>query len=150
MEDKRIITGIDVGTTKIAVVIAECTMEKNQIRILGVGEAPSNGLKKGVIVNMEETIESLSLALSEAENQADIAIDQAFVGITGDHIRGINYSGVITISKGRNHHPVGHIDRLYIFQHFLSLQIVFISKYQHVIRWAKRKIYCLHHHGISG
>jgi len=105
MVNKQIITGIDIGTTKIAVVIAECTEE--EIRILGVGEAPSNGLKKGVVVNMYHTVESLSTALSEAESQADIEVDQAFVGITGDHIRGINYSGVITISKGRNRQPVG-------------------------------------------
>ena len=107
MENKQIITGIDIGTTKIAVIIAECTGEDNQIRILGVGEAPSDGLKKGVVVNMKQTVESLSTALAEAENQADINVDQAFVGITGDHIRGINYSGVITISKGRNRQPVG-------------------------------------------
>ncbi len=107
MENKQIITGIDIGTTKIAVIIAECTGEDNQIRILGVGEAPSAGLKKGVVVNMNQTVESLSTALAEAENQADINVDQAFVGITGDHIRGINYSGVITISKGRNRQPVG-------------------------------------------
>ena len=49
IENKRIITGIDIGTTKIAVVIAECILEKNQIRILGVGEAPSYGLKKGIV-----------------------------------------------------------------------------------------------------
>jgi cell division protein FtsA len=105
--NKQIITGIDIGTTKIAVVIAECTMEDKQIRILGVGEAPSSGLKKGVVVNMEQTVESLSTAITEAENQADIEVEKAFVGITGDHIRGINYSGVITISKGQNRQPEG-------------------------------------------
>jgi cell division protein FtsA len=107
MEEKQIITGIDIGTTKIAVVIAECTGEENQIRILGVGESPSNGLKKGVVVNMNSTVESLSMALAEAEKQSDVEVHQAFVGITGEHIRGINYSGVITISKGRNRQPVG-------------------------------------------
>jgi len=106
MGNKQIITGIDIGTTKIAVVIAECSEENNQIRILGVGETPSKGLKKGIVVNMDQTVQSLTTALTEAENQADIEVDQAFVGITGDHIRGINYSGVITISKGRNRHTV--------------------------------------------
>jgi len=107
MDNKQIITGIDIGTTKIAVLIAECSEEDDQIRILGVGESPSKGLKKGVVVNMNQTVDSLLTALSEAEKQADIQVNQAFVGITGDHIRGINYSGVITISKGRNRHPVG-------------------------------------------
>ena len=103
--NKQIITGIDIGTTKIAVVIAECI--EDEYCVLGFGEAPSNGLKKGIVVDMDQTIESLTTALSEAEKQADFEIEEAFVGITGDHIKGINYSGVITISKNRNHQPLG-------------------------------------------
>ena len=137
MENKQIITGIDIGTTKIAVVIAECTEKKNQIRILGVGESPSNGLKKGVVVNMDQTVESLSDALSEAENQADIEVEQAFVGITGDHIRGINYSGVITISKGKNRHPVGQEitqdDILRVLDHAQSINLSPDRRILHVL-----------------
>ena len=107
MEEKQIISGIDIGTTKIAVVIAEWNKVKNKIDILGVGETPSNGLKKGIIVNMNQTVDSLTQALLIAERQADIEVENAFVGITGDHIRGINYSGVITVSKGSNRQPVG-------------------------------------------
>ena len=107
MEEKQIISGIDIGTTKIAVVIAEWDNAENTIDILGVGEASSNGLKKGIVVNMNKTVASLTQALSTAELQADIEVDSAFVGITGDHIRGINYSGVITVSKGSNRQPVG-------------------------------------------
>ncbi len=106
-ENKQIISGIDIGTTKIAVVIAEWIKDEKTINILGVGEAPSHGLKKGIVVNMNQTVESLTSALSEAELQADIEVDSAFVGITGDHIRGINYSGVITVSKNSNRQPVG-------------------------------------------
>ena len=98
MEEKQIICGIDIGTTKIAAVISEWDKVNNTIDILGVGEAASNGLKKGIIVNMNQTVDSLSQALLIAERQADIEVDSAFVGITGDHIRGINYSGVITVS----------------------------------------------------
>ena len=107
MEENQIISGIDIGTTKIAVVIAEWDKTENKIDILGVGEASSNGLKKGIVVNMNQTVDSLTQALSTAERQADIEVDSAFVGITGDHIRGINYSGVITVSKGSNRQPVG-------------------------------------------
>ena len=107
MEEKQIISGIDIGTTKIAVVISEWVKSEDQITILGVGEAPSQGLKKGIVVNMNQTVESLASALSTAERQADVEVDSAFVGITGDHIRGINYSGVITVSKGSNRQPVG-------------------------------------------
>jgi len=107
VEEKQIISGIDIGTTKIAVVIAEWNKSDNSINILGVGEAPSDGLKKGIVVNMNKTVNSLTQALSMAERQADVEVNGAFVGITGDHIRGINYSGVITVSKGSNRQPVG-------------------------------------------
>ena len=107
MEQKQIISGIDVGTTKIAVVIAEWNKETNQLNILGVGEAPSIGLKKGIVVNMNETVSSLNTALRIAEKQADIEVETVFVGITGEHIKGINYSGVITISKTNNRQAMG-------------------------------------------
>ena len=135
MENKKIITGIDIGTTKIAVVIAECN--KDNIHILGFGTAPSNGLKKGVIVNMGATIESLTIALNEAEKQADIEVDQAFVGITGDHIKGINYSGVVTMSKGNNNHAVGQeitqndIDR--VLDHAKSINLSPDRRILHVL-----------------
>ncbi|SVD07276.1 uncharacterized protein METZ01_LOCUS360130, partial [marine metagenome] len=89
------------------VVIAEWIKPENKINILGVGETPSQGLKKGIVVNMNQTVESLTAALIEAERQADIEVSNAFVGITGDHIRGINYSGVITITKNSNRQPIG-------------------------------------------
>tara|TARA_Y100000590_G_scaffold460583_1_gene620217 strand:+ start:1087 stop:2325 length:1239 start_codon:yes stop_codon:yes gene_type:complete len=135
MENKKIITGIDIGTTKIAVVIAECTMEN--IHILGFGTAPSNGLKKGVIVNMSTTIESLTKALNEAEKQADIEISEAFVGITGDHIKGINYSGVVTMNKRNNHHAIGQeitqndIDR--VLDHAKSINLSPDRRILHVL-----------------
>jgi len=107
LETKQIICGIDIGTTKIAVVIAEWLKSDDSINILGVGEAPSKGLKKGIVVNMNQTVDSLTKALTDAEKQADIEVEGAFVGITGDHIKGINYSGVITVSKGSNRQPIG-------------------------------------------
>ena len=106
-DTSKIISGIDIGSTKIAVVIAEWFQNENKINILGVGESPSYGLKKGIVINMDQTIDSLSKAILEAEKQADIEIESAFVGITGDHIKGINYSGVITISKNNQRHPAG-------------------------------------------
>ncbi len=107
MEDKKIISGIDIGTTKIAVVIAEWNKKNDEISILGVGESPSYGLKKGIVVNMDQTVKSINEAISLAEKQADIEVNSAFVGITGDHIKGINYSGVITISKTNNRQAMG-------------------------------------------
>jgi cell division protein FtsA len=105
-EEKRIITGIDIGTTKIAVVIAEWS-NKDEMKIMGVGKSASNGLKRGVVVNISETVESISAAIHEAEKQADYEVTEALIGITGDHVRGINYSGVITVNKNNNRQPVG-------------------------------------------
>jgi cell division protein FtsA len=107
LENKQIICGIDVGTTKIAIVIAEWNEISNKIDVLGVGESPSQGLKKGIVVNMSDTVNSINDALSLAEKQADVEVSSAFVGITGDHIKGINYSGVITISKANNRQAMG-------------------------------------------
>ncbi|MBC8311034.1 MAG: cell division protein FtsA [Candidatus Marinimicrobia bacterium] len=105
-DEKRIITGIDIGTTKIAVVIAEWS-NKDEMKIMGVGKSPSIGLKRGVVVNISETVQSISDAIHEAEKQADHQVTEALVGITGDHVRGINYSGVITVNKNNNRQPVG-------------------------------------------
>ena len=80
VENKQIISGIDIGTTKIAVVIAEWLQPENTINILGVGEAPSHGLKKGIVVNMNQTVASLTTALLEAERQADIEVESWFSG----------------------------------------------------------------------
>ena len=105
-DEKRIITGIDIGTTKIAVVIAEWS-NKDEIKIMGVGKSPSIGLKRGVVINIAETVDSISAAIHEAEKQADHEVTEALVGITGDHVRGINYSGVITVNKNNNRQPMG-------------------------------------------
>jgi cell division protein FtsA len=105
-DEKRIITGIDIGTTKIAVVIAEWS-NNDEMKIMGVGKSPSIGLKRGVVVNIVETVESISAAIHEAEKQADHEVREALVGITGEHVRGINYSGVITVNKNNNRQPMG-------------------------------------------
>ncbi len=97
-EQKTIITGIDVGTTKIAVIIAEYDNEK--ITILGDGITPSFGLNKGEVVDIPKTRESLKRAIEEAENKADCKVDSAFIGITGEHINGMNYSGVVVVDQG--------------------------------------------------
>ena len=97
MKENKIITSIDVGTTKIAVVIAE--KKNNSLNILGVGEEESNGLDKGIVVNIKNTVKSIKKALSLAEEQADHEIESVYVGLTGENIKGINCSGAITISN---------------------------------------------------
>ncbi|NQU66801.1 MAG: cell division protein FtsA [Candidatus Marinimicrobia bacterium] len=106
-ENKHIITGIDVGTTKVCVVIASY-IEDKPFEILGVGYSPTSGLKKGVVININDTVESIKSAVKQAENQAGVEVESAYVGISGEHIRGINNTGVITVSKNSTRNPFDH------------------------------------------
>ena len=113
MKNKTIITGIDIGTTKVVAVIAELVFEEdnqgNSIEILGIGEHPSHGLKKGIVVDIKKTTKSLENAITEAEEISDneIDMDNVYVGITGDHIKGINYTGKVPISNSSLNTGIG-------------------------------------------
>ena len=95
----ELVTGLDIGTTKICVIVAEVT--ENGVEIIGCGISPSQGLKKGIVVNIDVTVESIRQAVEAAEAMAGVTLDSAFVGIAGSHIKGINSRGVIAIS-GKN------------------------------------------------
>jgi len=95
-EYKDLVVGLDIGTSKIMVVVAEITAE-GQLKLAGLGVAPSNGLKRGVVVNIDATVQSIQQALKEAELMADCRIARVSTGITGSHIRGINSSGMVAI-----------------------------------------------------
>ena len=105
MKNQKIITGIDIGTTKIAVIIAE--IDNKSINILGFGESNSEGLRRGIVVNIDKTSNAIEEAITKAEEQAEIEIDSAFIGITGEHVKGINCSGTITISNNEYMNPAG-------------------------------------------
>ena len=97
----QIYAGLDIGTNKIAVLIAEVD-EHETFKIIGVGVSPSEGLRRGVVVNLEKTVQSIEKALKEAELMSGVEIDTVYVGIAGDHIRSINSRGVVAVS-GPNH-----------------------------------------------
>ncbi len=113
MKNKTIITGIDIGTTKVVAVIAQLIYgegkQESSIEILGIGEHPSNGLKKGIVVDIKKTTKSLENAITEAEESSDseIDMDNVYVGITGDHIKGINYTGKVPISNSSQNSGIG-------------------------------------------
>jgi cell division protein FtsA len=96
----EIVVGLDIGTTKICVIVAEAT--EAGVEIIGCGTSPSHGLRKGVVVNIDATVESIKEAIAAAEAMAAISLDSAFVGIAGGHIKGINSRGVIATS-GKSH-----------------------------------------------
>ncbi len=95
------IAGIDIGTTKIGAIIAEVA-EDEQPKIIGVGTAPSDGLRKGVVVDIEKTVRSIMEAVEQAEQMADIEVNEAYVGIAGDHIRSFNGRGVVAVTGPDN------------------------------------------------
>lgn len=94
--EKNLLVGLDIGTTKVVALVAEIDVE-GQIELLGVGRHPANGLKRGVVVNIESTVQSIQRALDEAELMAGCQIHSAFTGIAGSHIRSLNSHGIVAI-----------------------------------------------------
>ncbi|MCK4577625.1 MAG: cell division protein FtsA [Candidatus Marinimicrobia bacterium] len=99
-----LVCGLEVGTAKVCAVIAQVD-EHGEMNLLGFGRAPSNGIRKGMVVSVKETIASIESAVLEAENQADVKMDGVYVAISGEQIRSMNNSGVITVSRGESHLP---------------------------------------------
>jgi cell division protein FtsA len=95
-ENKDLIVGLDIGTWKIVALVAEALPEGG-INIIGMGNAPSRGLKKGVVVDIEATVAAIQRALEEAELMANCKITQVYTGITGSHIKAQNSSGMLPI-----------------------------------------------------
>lgn len=93
---KDLVVGLDIGTAKVMVVVAE-VMPGGDLKLAGLGVAPSSGLKRGVVVNIDATVQSIQQALKEAELMADCKITRVYTGITGSHIRGINSSGMVAV-----------------------------------------------------
>src|SRR5471032_2907597 len=93
---KNLIVGLDIGTSKVVAVVAE-VMSDGRHEVIGLGQHESKGLKKGVVVNIEATVESIQRALEEAELMADCKIRNVYAGIAGSHIRSFNSSGMVAI-----------------------------------------------------
>lgn len=104
MARSDVICGLDIGTTKTAVIIAS-VVKDGPIDIVGFGVAPSFGLRKGVVTDLEETVKSIESAMENAERMAGQHVSHAFVGITGEHIRSQNSHGIIAVS-GDDHEVV--------------------------------------------
>lgn len=92
------IAGLDIGTTKVAALIAEVTDEM-QLDIIGVGLVPSKGLRKGAVVDLEQATESIARAVEQAEHMAGRQISSVYVGVTGEHIRSLNSHGMIAVAS---------------------------------------------------
>lgn len=119
MKSDEFVVALDLGTTKVSAVVGQLVETTTavtsnetatQIKILGVGKAPSSGIKKGVVVNIDATVEAINRAVEEAERMAGVDIQKVIVGVGGSHIKGLNSTGVVGI-KGKEIER-GDIDRV--------------------------------------
>ncbi len=92
------IVGLDIGTTKVSVVVGEVDLN-GEIEIIGIGNHPSHGLKRGVVVNIEKTVDSIQNAVEKAERMSGHVIKEVLVGIAGGHIKGMNGHGMVTLRE---------------------------------------------------
>jgi len=94
--DNKMIVGLDIGTSKVVAIVGAITPE-GTLEIVGIGSHRSSGLKKGVVVNIESTVQSIQRAVEEAELMAGCQIHSVYVGIAGSHIRSLNSHGIVAI-----------------------------------------------------
>ena len=90
------VVGLDIGTNKVAAIVSEITPD-GTLEVIGLGSYPSRGLKKGVVVNIESTVQSIQRAVEEAELMAGCQIDSVYAGIAGSHVRSINSHGIVAV-----------------------------------------------------
>jgi cell division protein FtsA len=96
IREQNLIVGLDIGTSKIVAIVAELQADGN-LKVVGLGQHPSRGLKKGVVVNIDSTVQAIQRALEEAELMADCKISSVFTGIAGSHIKSLNSHGMVKI-----------------------------------------------------
>ncbi|MCB9234345.1 MAG: cell division protein FtsA [Bacteroidia bacterium] len=97
MDKEKIVVGLDIGTTKVCAIVGKKN-EFGKINILGFGKAESDGVSRGVVVNIDKTVEAIRRAVSMAEQQSGVDIQVVHVGIAGEHIRSMQHKGIITLS----------------------------------------------------
>ncbi|MFV0477225.1 MAG: cell division protein FtsA [Parahaliea sp.] len=102
--EKRMIVGLDIGTSKVVAIVGEVSLD-GDVEIVGIGSHPSKGMKKGVVVNIESTVQSIQRAVEEAELMAGCQIHSVYVGIAGSHIRSLNSHGIVAI-RDREVYPL--------------------------------------------
>lgn len=110
-QSTRTFVGLDIGTTKISCIIADQN-SGGEMRVVGVGNAPSEGLRRGVVVDLEKTVTSIQRAVEESERMAGIDVKGVYAGIAGDHIRSINSRGVIAVARKDNEIAQADVERV--------------------------------------
>ncbi|HEV1998316.1 MAG TPA: cell division protein FtsA, partial [Candidatus Dormibacteraeota bacterium] len=108
------IVGLDIGSTKVCCVIATQLpgAPDGEINVIGVGEVPSEGLRKGVIVNLDKTVRSIEAAVNAAERMAGHKVDSVFAGLAGQHMRSVNSRGVVAVANNDREITQRDVDRV--------------------------------------
>jgi cell division protein FtsA len=95
-EERKLLIGLDIGTSKVVAIVGELSPE-NTLEVIGIGSHPSRGLKRGVVVNIESTVQSIQRAIEEAELMSGCEINTVYAGIAGSHVRSLNSHGIVAI-----------------------------------------------------
>jgi cell division protein FtsA len=127
-DNKRLVVGLDIGTSKIAAIVAEIKPEGG-FEIIGMGNCPGRGLKKGVVVNIETTVNAIQRALEEAELMADCKIREVYTGIAGSHIKSFNSQGMVAIKDKE----VGQMDIDRVIETAKAVQIPNDQQILHIL-----------------
>ena len=106
----EIIVGLDIGTTKVCTIVGEFAAE-GRIDVLGVGMAPSTGLRKGIVVDIDSTVRAIKQSVRQAERMGGVHIGSVYLGVTGDHIASLNSRGVVAIAEGEKEITDAHVQR---------------------------------------
>ncbi len=109
--NNRIITGLDIGTTKICAIVGQIT-ENGKIEVLGMGKADSFGVMRGVVANIDKTVEAIKLAVADAEQKSGVTIREVYVGIAGQHIKSLQHRDILTRNDAENEISMEDIDRM--------------------------------------
>ncbi|MGD2144805.1 MAG: cell division protein FtsA [Anaerolineae bacterium] len=107
---ERTVVGVDVGSSKICTVVGE-VRESGDLRVVGVGLAESRGLRKGVVVNVDDTTAALSASIEEAERSSGYKLERAYVSVSGEHVASLNSQGVVGVSHRRHGITVDDVER---------------------------------------
>jgi len=107
-----IVVGLDIGTTKVCALVAQQQPETGELHVLGIGTAPSEGLNRGVVVNIDKTVASIAQAVEQAEQRSGIRIERVTVGIAGDHIRAQQTHSVVAIAHPHREITPSDVERL--------------------------------------
>lgn len=120
MENSEFIVALDIGTTKICVIVGRMT-EHGKVEVLGTGKAESLGVMRGVVANIEKTVQAIKAAVEEAEAKAGVKVEKVYVGIAGQHIKSLQHRGILTRPDRNDEISMGDVDRLIDDMHRLVL-----------------------------